>query len=81
MRYLVALFCPPLALLACGRSHQAIINLILCLVGVATARWGLGIIALMAAVMWAINAVGDDRASLRTDEFVRTVKPIRTWRG
>ena len=81
MRYLLALVCPPLGLLMSGRPRQAVANLILCLFGVATVRWGLGIIALAGAAMWAIHAVADDRAAFETNQFIRTVKPIRSYRG
>ena len=81
MRYLLALVCPPLGLRACGRPRQALANLILCLVGVATIRWGLGIIAIAGAAMWAIHTVADERASIETDQFIRTVRPIRGYRG
>jgi uncharacterized membrane protein YqaE (UPF0057 family) len=31
MMYLVAVLCPPLAVLLCGKPFQAVLNLILCL--------------------------------------------------
>lgn len=80
MRYLLALVCPPAALLACRRPRQAAFVLILCLTGVASWRWGIGVLLLFWAVLWAVNAVGDDRAAHISARFVRSVKPIRPAR-
>ena len=81
LRYLFALICPPMALLLCHRGWQASFALILCLLGLASVRWGVGILVLFGCILWAVNAVGDDRAAAVSARFVWTVKPIRTIRG
>ncbi len=81
MRYLLALLCPPAALLACRRPRQAMAALILWLVGLASIGWGVGVVILFGCILWAANAVGDHRAAIDAARFIRTVKPIRTVRG
>ena len=81
MRYLLALVCPPLALFLCHRSSEAAIALILCLVGLASMSWGVGILVIFGCMLWAVNAVGNDRAAAVSARFIRQVKPIRTIRG
>ncbi len=76
MRYLLALVCPPLALLVCRRRGQALICSGLCLAGLVSARWGPGVLLLFGCILWAVNAVGDDRAAAVSDRFIRAVKPI-----
>lgn len=76
MRYLLALVCPPLALFLCNRRGQALVCLGLCLAGIASASWGLGVLSLFGCILWAVNAVGDDRAAAVSERFIRSVKPI-----
>lgn len=80
MNDLLALICPPAALLGCRRPWQAMLSLILCLAGLASVRWGVGVVLLLGCILWACNAVGDDRAAQVSARFIRTVKPIRTVR-
>ena len=80
MRYLLALICPPAALLACHRPGQAIVALILFVAACLTIRWGLGLLLLVGCILWAVNVVGSGRAAEVSAEFVRTVKPFRTVR-
>ena len=81
MRYLLALICPPLALWMCHRPWQAAVALGLCLAGVATFWWGVGILILGGTMAWALNAVSDEGAARATRQFIRTVKPIRMTRS
>lgn len=81
MRYLLALICPPLALLLCHRPWQAGVALALLVVGLATFWWGVGALILFGIIIWAMNAVSDQIAAREISRFVRTVKPIRTYRG
>ncbi len=76
MRYLLALICPPLALLLCRRRGQSLVCLILCFAALASMRWGIGVLLLFGCILWAFNVVGDDRAAAMSDRFIRTVKPI-----
>jgi hypothetical protein len=57
MLYLVALICPPLALLCCGRFLGAIANLIFSIIGAATAMLGIGIVILIGCIIHAWMAV------------------------
>ena len=77
MRYLLALICPPAALWRCRRWGQAIFAAIAWLAGLATLRWGIGFISIFFCMMWATNAVGDDRAAAVTARFVRSLREAR----
>ena len=76
MRYVLALLCPPLGLLACERRFQAISAAILFVLAIATARWGVGIVIEFFLILWASNAAGDYDAAREALAFVGTVKPI-----
>ena len=80
MRYLLALICPPAALLACHRPWQSLVVLLLWVVGLATTGWGVGLLLLFASILWASNGVGDERAAQESARFVRSVTPIPTVR-
>ena len=60
MRYLMALICPPLALLTCHRTTQAAVASVLYVFAIATARWGIGVFVEFFLVLWATNIVGDE---------------------
>ncbi len=81
MRYLLALVCPPVALLAGGRRWQAVLALVIDLIGLATIRWGVGYLAICGCILWAMNMVSEDLARTETDQFVRSVKPIKMFRN
>jgi hypothetical protein len=76
MRYILAMFCPPLALLICGRPKQAATCAILFIAAIATAEMGVGLVFDVFLVIWATNAVGDEGASRETLAFKQTVRPI-----
>jgi hypothetical protein len=76
MRYALAMFCPPLALLNCHRPYQAIASAILYAVAIVTVRWGIGAAIEFFLILWATNAVGDHVASREARAFIKTVKPI-----
>ncbi len=76
MRYALAMFCPPLALLICRRPFQAIASAILFAVAIVTAHWGIGALLDFFLILWATNAVGDDQAGRESRAFIETVKPI-----
>jgi hypothetical protein len=76
MRYALAMFCPPLALLISHRPYKAITAAILYAVAIVTARWGIGVLLEFFLILWATNAVGDELAGREAREFIKTVKPI-----
>jgi hypothetical protein len=76
MRYALAMFCPPLALMISRRPFQAIACAILFAAAIATARWGVGAFLDFFLILWATNAVGDEKAGREARAFIRTVKPI-----
>jgi hypothetical protein len=77
MRYALAMFCPPLALLICHRPYQAIFVGVLYAVAIATAGYyGIGAILDFFLILWATNAVGDEKAGQEARAFIKTVKPI-----
>jgi uncharacterized membrane protein YqaE (UPF0057 family) len=59
MRYLIALLCPPLAVLLCGKPGKALLNCLLCLC------------FLVPGVIHAILLVADHKADLRADRVMR----------
>ena len=81
MRYLLALVCPPAAIGLCGGRWRAVVAVGLCLLGIASIRWGVGIVLLFGCILWAMHDVGDSRAAAKSARFIRTVKPIRFYRG
>ena len=76
MRYALALVCPPLALLACKRWFQAIPGAILYGLAIATAQYGVGALIEFFLILWAVNAVGDEKAGRVSRAFIKTVEPI-----
>lgn len=77
MRYALAMFCPPLALLISHRPYQASIVGVLFTLAIATAGfYGIGAILDFFLILWATNAVGDDLAGREARAFIQTVKPI-----
>ena len=80
MRYILALFCPPLALMACRRWFQAAAAAILFALAVATARSGVGALVEFFLVLWAFRVVGEDGAAREARAFIRTVRPVRIRR-
>ncbi len=81
MRYLMALICPPLALMACKRWFQAIPSAILYGLAIVTARYGVGALIEFFLILWAVNVVGDEKAGRESGAFIRTVAPIPVIRS
>jgi len=81
MRYLLALICPPLALLTCKRWFQAIPCTILYALAIASARYGIGALIEFFLILWAFNVVGDEKAGVEARAFIRTVEPIPVIRS
>ena len=79
MRYLIAVVCPPLALVLSRRWLAAGVVLGLFGLGVLSLRDGWGVVPLFVAILWAIHAVGDAAAGDESRRFVRSVRPLR-WR-
>jgi hypothetical protein len=77
MRYALAVICPPLALLVSHRPYRAAVAAIFFAIAIATAGYhGLGAFLDFFLILWATNAVGDEKADLEARAFIRTVKPI-----
>lgn len=81
MRYILAVFCPPLALLVCKRWFQATCSAILFAVAIASAPYGIGAVIDFFLILWAVNVVGDDKADREAQEFIKTVEPIPVIRS
>lgn len=79
MIYLIAIICPPLALLLKGKIFQAIFNGIIWIVSVVLAIISLGALSLMwfISVIWAILAVKSARDDERHDEIVDALRSRR----
>jgi hypothetical protein len=76
MCYLLALICPPLALLACKRWIQAIPAAVLYGLAIVSARYGAGALIEFFLILWAFRAVSDTVADREARTFAKTVKPI-----
>ena len=76
MLYLLAVFCPPLALLACRKWFQAIPSAVLYALAIFTARYGIGAVIDFCLILWAFRVVGDSQAEVEAQVFSKTVKPI-----
>jgi len=81
MKYLLALICPPLALMSCKRWFQAIPCTALYGLAIATASIGVGALIEFFLILWAFNQVGDEKAGREARAFVRTVEPIPVIRS
>jgi hypothetical protein len=81
MRYLLALVCPPLALMACRRWFQAIPCVLLYALAIASAKDGVGAVIEFFLILWAFNVVGDEKAGIEARAFVKTVEPIPVIRS
>lgn len=79
MIYLIAIICPPLALLLKGKIFQALFNGIIWIVSVVLAIISLGALSLMwfISVIWAILAVKSARDDERHDEIVDALRSRR----
>lgn len=77
MMYLIALLCPPLALILIGHPVRATLTAML--LGLAAAAWpsvpGLGLAAL--TMLWACRVVGDSRAKRELDGFLEVFPGAR----
>ena len=76
MKYLLAVFCPPLALYLSGKTYQAIPSAILFALALATASIGVGPLIDFFLVLWAFRIVGESGAERQARAFVRTIRPI-----
>jgi uncharacterized membrane protein YqaE (UPF0057 family) len=68
MRYFVAVVLPPLALLMCGRWFQAILNLILCIIGLMTVGIGW-----LLAIVHAFAVIANTNADNRHREMIGAI--------
>jgi hypothetical protein len=70
--YLIALLCPPLALVLIGRPVRAVAAT--AILGVALAIWPSTAALILAAltILWACQAVGDSRAKRELDSFLES---------
>jgi len=62
MKYPLAVICPPLAFLACGKWFRAAVSAALFLAAIATARIGVGVALDFFLILWASNIVGEYQA-------------------
>ncbi len=76
MRYIFAVLCPPMALVACGKWLQAIPAAILFGLAIVTARFGVGALIEFFLILWASNVIGDEDARREARAFTQTVRPI-----
>ncbi len=78
MKYLMALFCPPLAMARSGKPNQAIAATIILILAVFLWKSGLGVIMAALTMMWASRVVGDRYATDELEEFMRLFHSTKT---
>jgi len=81
MKYTLAVICPPLAFLACGKWFRAAVSAALFLVAIATARIGVGVALDFFLILWAFAAVGDHDAHREAVAFIGASTPHPAARG
>ena len=74
MRYLLAIFVPPLAVLLCLKPFQFIASAILYVAGLATAFAGFGFLLLAAAALHAVLVVNSSQADKRNKRLMAAVR-------
>lgn len=76
MIYLIAIICPPLALLLKGKIFQAILNGVLWLISLVLFVVSFGVLSLLwiVTVIWAIISVKSANDQDRHDEIVDAIK-------
>jgi hypothetical protein len=77
MLYLLAVICPPLALLLTGRVISATINGLLWVAGLALSVLGIGLILVVATIVHAVAVVNGDKASKRQKQLVSAIRRSR----
>ena len=78
MRYLLAIFVPPLAVLLCGKFFQAVVNLVIWVAGCAMiVVAGIGLFIVPIAMLHAILVVNSHLADKRNAALVGAVKSSR----
>jgi len=70
MKYTLAVICPPLAFLACGKWYKAAVSAILFVVAIVTARIGIGVALDFLLILWAFATVGDLDAHREAVAFI-----------
>lgn len=70
MTYLIALLCPPLALVLVGRPLRAVLATMLLVLAAVTWTTGLGLVLAALTMIGACRAVGDSRAKRELDGFL-----------
>jgi hypothetical protein len=71
MRYMIALFCPPLAMVRSGKPGRALAVIGLLILAAITWSTGLGAIPAAFAMLWAIRTVGELEADEELAGFLR----------
>ena len=71
MRYMTALFCPPLAMVRSGKPGRAIGAILLLVLAVFTWSSSFGLIPAALAMLWACRTVGETEAREELQGFLR----------
>jgi len=74
MKYALAVFCPPYALLDCGKTRQAAIGLFLLGVAISGGNVGVLIGLFFLQILWAWAVVCNQDAQQEALEFIRAVR-------
>lgn len=76
MIYLIALICPPLALVLVGRPLRAVAAT--AFLGLAATTWttGFGLPLAALTILWACRVVGDSRAQRELDGFLEVFRGV-----
>lgn len=74
MRYLLAIFVPPLAVILCGKLGQAVFNGILWIIALVTLLVGVGFGFWVVCSIHAILVVNNYLADKRNDKVIEAIK-------
>ena len=80
MRYILALFCPPLAMVRSGKPIRAIASTVLLILAALTWTSGLGMIPAALSMIWACRTVGETYATEELEGFLRLFNSTNTNR-
>lgn len=73
MIYVLALFLPFVALAVKGLYIQAVLNFVLWLVGIFTIFFGIGVVLIIAAIIWGCVAIGQKINKERHEQMIQTL--------
>ncbi len=78
MRYLIALFCPPLAMAWSGKPRQSIVAAMTLIIAAMTWTTGLGVLLVAFTMLWGCRVAGEHYADDELEGFLHLVQTTRS---